>query len=213
MREFSFGPDILLSSYTGSQGFDKVTDWQYYKTDEYSGERTPISPQPMDPTQPSRTRSSSGSVVRLFRGEIGGKLGGKMRSRGLDCRVFVKEYSGDEAIRLAKAEKNGLGIIQSNWLKQHLEKSNNGDLLQSMEGGEWLELAKRRYVDELTDTPTNADDENLITLMEILTSQKAQFTSLLGEMNLSDYYDDETINPNEFYKQLGVKPPNPGSIG
>ena len=24
MREFSFGPDILLSSYTGSQGFDKV---------------------------------------------------------------------------------------------------------------------------------------------------------------------------------------------
>ena len=81
-----------------------------------------------------------------------------------------------------------------------------------MEGGEWLELAKRRYVDELTDTPTNADDENLITLMEILTSQKAQFTSLLGEMNLSDYWDDETINPNEFYKQLGVTPPKPGSI-
>ena len=97
-------------------------------------------------------------------------------------------------------------------MKQHLEKSNNGDLLQSMEGGEWLELAKRRYVDELTDTPTNADDENLITLMEILTSQKAQFTSLLGEMNLSDYWDDETINPNEFYKQLGVTPPKPGSI-
>ena len=68
----------------------QVTDWQYYKTEEYSGERTPISPQPMDPTQPSRTRSSSGSVVRLFRGEIGGKLGGKMRSRGLDCRVWVK---------------------------------------------------------------------------------------------------------------------------
>ena len=40
-----------------------------------------------------------------------------------------------------------------------------------MEGGEWLELAKRRYVDELTDTPTNADDENLITVMEILSSK------------------------------------------
>jgi len=92
LREFSFGPDIMLSSYAGSLGFDKVTDWQYYETDTYSGERKQVSPRRI--TQPSRTKSSSGSVVRLFRGEIGGKLGGKLRSRGLDCRVWIKEYSG-----------------------------------------------------------------------------------------------------------------------
>ena len=71
-REFSFGPDIILSNYAGSLGFDQVTDWQYYATDPYSGERTEVSPWPMDPDQPARTRSSSGSLVRLLRGEIGG---------------------------------------------------------------------------------------------------------------------------------------------
>jgi len=211
LREFSFGPDIMLSSYAGSLGFDKVTDWQYYETDAYSGERKEVSPRPMDPTQPSRTTSSSGSVVRLFRGEIGGKLGGKLRSRGLDCRVWIKEYSGEEALELARSEKMGLGRIQSAWLKKYLQRSNNNDLLESMEDGEWIDLAQRRYVDGLTDTPSNKDDENIITLMELLLSQKAKFTSLLGELNLSDYWDDEMIDANEWYKSLGVKP-QPGSI-
>jgi len=212
LREFSFGPDIMLSSYAGSLGFDKVTDWQYYETDTYSGERKQVSPRPMDPTQPSRTKSSSGSVVRLFRGEIGGKLGGKLRSRGLDCRVWIKEYSGEEALELARSEKMGLGRIQSAWLKKYLQRSNNNDLLESMEDGKWIDLAQRRYVDGLTDTPTNNDDENIITLMELLLSQKAKFTSLLGELNLSDYWDDENIDANEWYKSLGVKPPQPGSV-
>ena len=206
LREFSFGPDIMLSSYVGSLGFDKVTDWQYYETDAYSGERKQVSPRPMDPTQPSRTKSSSGSVVRLFLGEIGGKLGGKLRSRGLDCRVWIKEYSGEEALELARSEKMGIGRIQTAWLKQYLQRSNNNDLLESMEDGEWIDLAQRRYVDGLTDTPSNKDDENIITLMELLLSQKAKFTSLLGELNLSDYWDDENIDANEWYKSLGVKP-------
>ena len=91
LREFSFGPDILLSNYAGSSGFDKVTDWQYYATDDYTGERTAVSPNPMDAVnQPARTRSSSGSVVRLFRGEAAGKLASKLRSRGLDSRVWIK---------------------------------------------------------------------------------------------------------------------------
>ena len=212
LREFSFGPDVMLSSYAGSLGFDKVTDWQYYETDSYSGERKQVSPRPMDPTQPSRTKSSSGSVVRLFRGEIGGKMGGKLRSRGLDCRVWIKEYSGEEALELARSEKMGLGRIQSVWLKQYLQRSNNNDLLERMEDHEWIDLAQRRYVDGLTDTSTNKDDENIITLMELLLSQKSKFTSLLGELNLSDYWDDENTDANEWYKSLGVKPPQPGSI-
>ena len=81
-----------------------------------------------------------------------------------------------------------------------------------MEDGEWIKYSQRRYVDGLTDTPTNKDDENLITLLELLSSQKAQFAALLGEMNLNDYYDDETTNPNDWYKSLGVKPPQPGSV-
>ena len=81
-----------------------------------------------------------------------------------------------------------------------------------MEEGEWAEVAQRRYVDGLTDTPTTKDDQNLISLMELMSSQKTQFTSLLGEMNLNDYYDDESMDANEWYKSLGVKPPQPGSV-
>lgn len=123
-----------------------------------------------------------------------------------------QEYSGEEAIRLARAEKRGLGKLQSSWLKNYVQTSNKSELLDRMEDGEWLELAQRRYVDGLTDTPTTKDDENLITFLELLSNRKAQFSALLGEMNLNDYYDDETTDPNEFYKELGVKPPQPGSV-
>ena len=89
-REFSFGPDVTISAFAGSLGFDKVTDWQYYSTDPNTGERNEVSPPPMDPDRPGRTRSSSGGVVRLFLGEVTGKLGSKMRSRGIDARVIIK---------------------------------------------------------------------------------------------------------------------------
>lgn len=105
LRQFSLGPDVLLSAYAGSQGYDKVTDWQYYATDEDTGERTPVSPRPMDPTQPRRTRSSSGGVVRLFRGEVGGRLAGKLRSRGIDARVLVKVRGSVGIGRERKREK------------------------------------------------------------------------------------------------------------
>jgi hypothetical protein len=50
----------------------------------------------MDPNMPSRTRESGGGpagVVRLFRGELAGggtTLGSRLRSRGLDARVWIK---------------------------------------------------------------------------------------------------------------------------
>ena len=209
LREFSFGPDVMLSDYAGSMGFDEVTDWQYYSVDGYSGEKTPTNPNPLDPSQPVRTREKSGSVVRLFRGELGGRLAAKMRSRGLDSRVWIKEYTGEAALRLARSEKKGLGRVQSSWLRRSLERSNR-DLLRRMEDGEWIDPAQRRYVDGLTNTLTNKDDENLISLLEMLSSQKAQFAALLGELNLNDYWDDQ--NPNEWYKALGTKPPQPGSV-
>ena len=220
VREFGLGTDIMLTRYAGSAGFDKVTDWQYYSVDvddddRYAQQerRTPIAPRPMDPTQPARTRSSSGSVVRLFLGEFtGGTIGAKLRSRGLDTRVWIKEYSGAEALALAKSEKTGLGQLQSSWLKQTLQRGNKKEeLLSQMQKGEWINMASRRYVDGITNTPTRTDDENVISLLEFTFNLRAQFTCLLGELNLNDYYDDDP-NPNEWYKSLGVKPPIPGSI-
>ena len=55
-----------------------------------------------------------------------------------------------------------------------------------MEEGEWAQSVQQSYVDGLTDTPTQKDDENLVTLLELLSSQKAQFAAFLCEMNIMD---------------------------
>ena len=60
------------------------------------------------------------------------------------------------------------------------------DLLKTMEEGEWAQAAQRSYVDGLTDTLTQKDDENLITLLELLSPQKAQFAAFLCEINIMD---------------------------
>lgn len=218
-REFTLGRDLLLSDYAGSLGYDQVTDWQYYTADMVTGEKlSNTSPNPFDPNQPSRTRSKSGSIVRIFRGEFTGKLGGMLRSRGLDTRVLLKEFACDDKddddtiLQLANDEKKSLGKLQSSWLKGYCI-SNNNQVLEQLENGEWTDAARKRYVDGLIDTPTTKDDEHLVTLLECLSSKKgAPFTSILGEMNLNDYYDDEDVDPNEWYRTLGVKPPKPGSI-
>ena len=113
-RQFSLGGGVLLTRYAGAMGFDQVTDWQYYRTDERTGERTPVAPRPtLDGSQPSRTRSRSGSVVRVFLAEMGGRLAGKMRSRGVDPRVLVKvsgpaasAFAGD-AVNIDRISKSG----------------------------------------------------------------------------------------------------------
>ncbi|KAL7507431.1 hypothetical protein ACHAXN_004617 [Cyclotella atomus] len=233
VRQFSLGPDILLSDYVGSLGFDQVTDWQYYlesvdeegNVDPYQ-ERIEVQAPFMDPSRPARTRSKSGSVVRIFRGEFRGKLGGMLRSNGMDNRVLIKEYSPD-SLDLASNEKEGIGRIMSHWLENVLlantgSKSSGSsagsgtlqptDLLEELQTGDWIEAASSRYTDSITDTPTKADDQHLYTLLSTLTKYKAPFTSLLGEMNLNDYYDDPNLDPNEWYRSLGVKPPTPGSV-
>jgi len=215
-REFTLGRDLLLSDYAGSLGFDQVTDWQYYTTDIYTGKQQNQKSNPFDPNQPSRTRSKSGSVVRIFRGEFTGRLGGMLRSRGLDTRVLLKEFAveNDNAllINLAKDEQKSLAKLQSSWLKGYCINANLQVMLEQLENGEWTNAAQRRYVDGLTDTPTTKDDEHLATMLECLASKKAPFTSMLGQLNLNDYFDDEDMNPNEWYKSLGVRGPKPGSI-
>ncbi|KAL7481858.1 hypothetical protein ACHAW6_007532 [Cyclotella cf. meneghiniana] len=219
LRQFSLGSDLVVSDYAGSLGFDRVTDWQYYLQGvddrgniDDTEQRIPVNPR-MDPSKPARTRSSSGAVVRLFRGEFTGTLAGKLRSRGMDNRVWIKEYS-KEATHLATNEMTGLAKLMSSWITQLLLDTNNDSqkfILQDMQAGLWIQIAQRRYVDGITDTPTKQDDDNLLNLLAILAKQKAPFTALLGEMNLNDYYDDTNIDPNDWYKALGVKPPSPGS--
>eukprot|EP00984_Skeletonema_dohrnii_P011488 scaffold4593_cov74-Skeletonema_dohrnii-CCMP3373.AAC.1 len=217
-REFTLGRDLLLSDYAGSLGFDQVTDWQYYTTDLATGQREDKAANPFDPNQPSRTRSKSGSVVRIFRGEFTGRIGGILRSRGLDTRVLLKEFAVDDddvmLLNLARDEQRSLAKIQSSWLQGYCMSATNNaqQMLEQLESGEWREAAQRRYVDGLTDTPTTQDDEHLATMLECTSKKKAPFTSILGQLNLNDYYDDEDMNPNEWYKSLGVKPPKPGSI-
>ena len=220
-REFTLGRDLLLSDYVGSLGFDQVTDWQYYTTDLVTGERQDRAANPFDPNQPSRTRSKSGSVVRVFRGEFTGRMGGMLRSRGVDTRVLLKEFAVEKEekdgllMELAMEEQRCLARLQSVWLQGYCMSGSDNvlqELLEGLESGEWRKVAQRRYVDGLTDTPTTVDDENLVTLLECLSKKKAPFTSMLGQLNLNDYYDDEDMNPNEWYKALGVSPPKPGSI-
>ena len=218
-RQFSFGSSLLLSSYVGSLGYDRVTDWQYYlQTVDDDGniiddeERVPVVNNVlMDPSKPSRTRSKSGSVVRVFRGEFVGKLGGLLRSNGLDNRVLIKEFSA-ESIELAESEKVGVGMIMSYWLQGLLGETGDTERLGQVQSGVWAQAASSRYTDTITNTPTTADDSHLQTLLTLLSKHKAPFTSVLGEMNLNNYYDDPDLDPNEWYKSLGVKPPSPGSV-
>ena len=94
-------------------GFDEVTDWDYYQVDEDGNRGSRVRPNPFDAGQPRRTRASSGSVVRIFRGELTGKLGASLRSRGMDKRVLVKEFSGKVARDLAASELAAVGTLQS----------------------------------------------------------------------------------------------------
>lgn len=218
VRQFSLGSDLLISDYVGSSGYDEVTEWMYYlqsvdeegNIDPYE-DKIPVQAPFMDPSKPSRTRSKSGSVVRIFRAEFTGRLGGLLRSNGMDNRVLIKEYSVD-SVELVMNEKKGIGRLMSVWFSSLLSNQDKSDLLDKMEAGRWIEAAASRYTDSITDTKTTEDDEHLQTLLSCTSKQKAPFTSLLGEMNLNNYYDDPNLDPNEWYRSLGVKPPSPGSI-
>lgn len=192
-RQFSLGFDLVLSDFAGSMGFDEVTDWEYYREDEDGRERQVVQPNPLDPAQPRRTRASSGSVVRVFRGEFVGRLASTIRSRGLDSRVLVKEYSGKLALELAKAEMTSIGKLQSDL---------TANMSDSAKDGEWLKTARSRSVNG------RKDDLNLCSMSKELL--KAPFLGILGEVNLAELEDE--LDPNDFYRSLGVYPPKPGAI-
>lgn len=112
--------------------------------------------------RPRRTRTSSGSVVRIFRGEFVGTLGGTLSAQGLDRRVLVKEYTGNLAIALAKGELESLGRLQS-------------DMLANDDGakrGEWISTAASRSVQ------LRQDNANVAKLVKSFAS--APYLGILG---------------------------------
>ena len=205
VRQFSLGYDITITRFSGSMGFDEVTDWDYF-TNPYEAknelERDIIQPPPLDPTKPKRTKSSSGGVVRLFLGELQGAIASKLRAKGLDYRVLVKEFAGEMAKDLAKAELSSLSKLQSELCKD-IESANNG---------EWSANGAGRYLLGKAMGNTNEDDTSIVAFCELISKKKVPFVGILGGLNISDFEDDDMFDPNEWYRFLGVKPPLPGSI-
>jgi len=187
VRQFILGQDVVLSNYVGSMGFDEVTDWEYYRQDEDGNDRKAVQPNPMDPSQPKRTRASSGSVVRIFRGEFVGALGASVRAQGLDKRVLVKEFTGQLALDLARAEWMAVGKLQSNLVAK---------------GVDWIQAVSSRSVLSRT------DNQNVVMLCQKLI--KSPYLGILGEVNLAEL--EGNMEPNEFYRALGVPPPKPNAI-
>jgi len=187
VRQFSLGDDLVLSNYVGAMGFDEVTDWEYFQQDEDGRDRRRVEPNPLDPAQPTRTRKSSGSVVRVFRGEFEGLLGATIRSKGMDRRVLVKEFAGEMALKLAEAEWNALGKLQSSIPD---------------EDEDWIQPASARSV------AAKKDNRNVCKLVAELA--KRPYLGILGEVNLAEL--EGNMDPNEFYRALGVPPPKQGAI-
>lgn len=192
-RQFSLGQDLILTDFVGNMGFDEVTDWEYYEVNEEDpNDRRVVQPNPFDSSKPKRTRKSSGSVVRVFRGEFVGRLGGALSSSGLDKRIIMKEFTGELALKLARYELLSVGRLQSNLMAQD----------DDIASGEWIQTASSRSV------LARKDDRNVADLIQKL--NKASFLGILGEVNLAEL--DGEMDTNEFYRTLGVPPPKPEAI-
>jgi hypothetical protein len=198
-RQFSLGQDLVLSDYVGNMGFDEVTDWEYYyPSEDDPDDRQVVQPNPFDPAKPKRTRTSSGSVVRLFRGEFVGQLGGTISAQGFDKRVLVKEFTGSLALELAQSELEAAGKLQSELLKV--------SMIDSAVKGEWIRIGSSRSGNN--GGMVRQDNANLAGLIKLLSQSK--FLGIFGEVNLAELEGE--LAPNEFYRALGVPPPKPDAV-
>jgi hypothetical protein len=137
--------------------------------------------------RPRRTRTSSGSIVRIFRGEFTGTLGGSLSAQGLDRRVLVKEFTdSDLALELVRSELQSLARLQSNLLFSTITSSSNvaAEEKAKQHGTEWIRAASaRRSVDLRKDTA------NVVTLMKALAI--APYVGILGTS--IDFFFDMNI--------------------
>ena len=119
-------------------------------------------------SRPRRTRTSSGSIVRIFRGEFVGTVGGTLSSQGLDRRVLIKEFSdSDLALSLVKSELQSIGRLQSNLIFPSMDET------AKMNGIEWIRTAMARRSIDL-----RKDSANIATLLKALAY--APYVGILG---------------------------------
>mmetsp|Transcript_28862 Transcript_28862/g.78195 ORF Transcript_28862/g.78195 Transcript_28862/m.78195 type:complete len:544 (-) Transcript_28862:1178-2809(-) len=192
-RLFSLGEDVIVNDFVGNMGFEEVTDWEYYyENEEDPNDRNVVNPNPFDGSKPKRTRTNSGSVVRVFRGELVGRLGATVRSKGLDQRILIKEYTGKLAFQLARNDQRSIAELQSKLVENYDDAANAG----------WIQSASSRSVLART------DDKHVGNLLKDL--RTAPYVGILGEVNLAELEGE--MDPNDFYRALGVAPPKPGAV-
>ena len=127
-------------------------------------------------------------------------MGGSLSAQGCDRRVLIKEFTdSDLALSLVRFELESLGRLQSNLIFGN-EKTSE-DAMKS--GAEWIRAASAR-----SSVDRRKDIANVVSLMKALTV--APFVGILGEVNLTEL--DGNLEPNEFYRALGVPPPKPGAV-
>lgn len=120
--------------------------------------------------RPRRTRTSSGSIVRIFRGEFVGTVGGTLSSQGLDRRILIKEFSdSDLAMSLVKSELQSIGRLQSNLMFPSIDES------AKMNGIEWIRTAMARRSTDL-----RKDCANVAALLKALAG--APYVGILGRL-------------------------------
>lgn len=215
-RQFLLGADVELTDFIGSLGFDEIVDWEYYdQTNEEvfptaDKSRVVVEPSPFDPTQPKRTRSSSGSVIRLYLGKLLGELGASLRSRGMDSRVLVKEFVGDSAADLASAELSSLSKLQTALIlsENDFENetfSNSGELLPS-----WASTAKLR--NSVIKNARQSDNANVVQLVQLLQKEKVPYVYILGSMEVGTDGGTRGLQLQDWYRSFGVSPPKSSSI-
>lgn len=141
---------------------------------------------PIPNNRPRRTRKSSGSVIRIFRGEFVGQIGGIVSAQGLDKRVVVKEFSGTMALSLARSELTSIGRMQSDLMTK---------IDNDIKSGIWIQIASSRS------TNLRKDNSNVISLTKNVGN--APFLGILGEVNLAEVEDN--FEANDFYRALGKK--------
>jgi serine/threonine protein kinase len=205
-RKFTLGEDLTLTNFVGSLGFEEVTDWNYYETtydndSKVEVERRQVEPSPLDPNQPKRTRNKSGSLIRVFVGQLTGPTAATLRSQGLDSRLLIKEFQtsdDNEGMKnLAQRELASMSKLQSELIRQHGT--------DDAKDGRWVAQALDRNMNTFD---RNSDNQNLAQLVELLAKQQAPYVSVLGEL----YFEDlEDIDRNDWYNVLGVSGPKPGS--
>ena len=121
--------------------------------------------------RPRRTRTSSGSIVRIFRGEFVGTLGGTLSSQGLDRRILIKEFSdSDLAMSLVKSELQSIGRLQSKLLFPFMDET------AKMNGIDWIRTAIARR-----STGLRKDCANVASILKAL--EKAPYVGILGKYN------------------------------